>query len=829
MSEESKKRLLIPKALIESPVGAFFKSIGLELETTYNGQSHDDYCFILNDYLPEVLTLPRLKLNSQKIYDDKIESRVRALITEENITDPNVQSLIKSFMTQNDFELIESYSNEFKTMTSIKIDDYLNVGYFIDTIVVEAYKNGSDYDCIRSYLNQVFEFAFKNIEGKNLSPVLDVLYSFSDNVFAVEVKFENNTFKLEETFGSKSQLLNNFVMQTNYFHINYFTKRNRLTLSSAWFKDKALKNFKSYFLSETSKRMSSGVSEAQVTLGIEEKENISYVPRQFEEEDLQAKKLALSRKFALFCKKHHKNNDHSKNIMSLTINDIREYLSHYPFQEALDGVDEEVENFILKLVQDEKLFEGIDNYVQSIASSNLDPHMDKIKRLISGKSLSDIDEIIRINGVTENKKDEITIVKGWAEDQNDEKWEVKKGQLIEKLEEESIRIKSNGDNIIQDDIIRVVSSELNLPSENAAIVVKEITHEAVGGELAQKSKLEDSFALKLLSQSSNNSREEKLEKHIHRMKKIMMEMKTEMLKITAESEENKKLVKLSANSISSAEFNETKLALEQTKELLKNSEKKSAKQKMDLEQMLEVKQHTIENLETKIEEMKAEYSQSQEFANREKLEALQVENKSLNQRLDFAMKKVNVINENMEIQSSETTLKKDKEIATLKASIQMAQAIIEKVKLERNDFETKFLEEKEKLSKLRDDTGAANLSTSEHNEREKMLLAEKKVLEEKFRAQTIELKKQEQKLRFTIAQLEDFQKRRPTQTGQSPSKSSDVHLKQLESANSRLAEANSDLVDKKKELIKIKQENNTLVLKIAELEKKVANVSKKAA
>ena len=556
-----------------------------------------------------------------------------------------------------------------------------------------------------------------------------------------------------------------------------------------------------------------------MVLGIEEKEQVLYSPRVVDEESVQARKLSLSRKFALFIKNYRKNETDPKELMSLELADVDEYLKNYPRQEAVADIDEEVRRFILKLLQDEKLYNGITEYMNKIASSNLDPQMEHIQRILSGKSLDDLEEIIRIKGVTDKMNEETTLVKGWFDESgdgddvrikgvtdtigNNEKWAVKRSEISEKIQEEIVRIKSEGRNVLQEDIIRVVSKEINSDDANVAIIIKDIVEEALSAELTQANKLEEAFPLKFMSGQAapeDSSLKAKTENHLMRMKKIIEQMRTEMLRMKQENEDLKMEGKLQVLSDPGAnEIIDLKRALSNVIELNKNKDKMAIKAKSDFEQILKSKDEKLQILEDRIEQMKAEYAKSSEHANGEKLEELKSENKNLILKLKLANRKVDIINENMDKQDSDANAKKDKEIQTLKASIQMAQSFIENYKQEKIELENKLISEQEKLISLRDQKSSKGSDevNAEKDAAFASLSAEKKALEDKFRVQIIESKKMEQKLKFTTAQLEDLQKKKSAATSNT-TKGNDIYIKQLELANSRLADAANDLNDKKK-------------------------------
>ena len=88
-----------------------------------------------------------------------------------------------------------------------------------------------------------------------------------------------------------------------------------------------------------------------MTLGLEEKENVQYVGSELLKDEIQAKKLSQGRKFFLFIKNFRMNEEEPLELSSLVVSDIDNYLLLYPLQKAVVGVDEEVKQFILKLLQ----------------------------------------------------------------------------------------------------------------------------------------------------------------------------------------------------------------------------------------------------------------------------------------------------------------------------------------------------------------------------------------------------------------------------------------------------------------------------------------------
>ncbi|MBC7429283.1 MAG: hypothetical protein H7336_11765 [Bacteriovorax sp.] len=825
MTTKPNKKILVPPELSSSAMGIFFEELGFELN--YKHITGHEYLFAVNDACPDVLNVPRLKTKDS--IDPKLAPFVKSFISEDYVSSIEGRKLLTSYFNDGlEFDLVDRYSKDFKNIYTVKIHEYLNVGYFTDAIIVEAYKAKFNINILRNYLNAAMSFAFKKIETSEDSMPIDVSYSHSGEAFAVMISMGVDGF---EGIGELKECLQILTENSNFFDVSYFHKKNKLTFSCLLFKDEKLA-MKSYFFTEiTNKSARSEEVEVQSELlsGLDAHDDIKYEAQKIPDE--QSKKLSIARKFALFIRNYRQIEDSPKKIEKLEVSDVENYLDFYPRQESLKAVDDEIKNFILKLLKDDQLFNGISDYIKKVASSNLDSQIQEIQRVLGEKSLSDIEEILIFGGSPKNDQD-LTRVKGWVEDGDISKWEVKRSQINEKIQDELIRISSEGRNIVQDDIIRIIAKELDAKENDIKVLVSGLVEEVVSNELVKRQKLEDAFALKILANQSGDQVREKLETQIVRMKKIMEQLKNELVKLQNEkiarnaSDENTPSVPTDGS-----ETLQLKAALSRTIEALKSKERFLEKIKSDFELLSKNKDLKIEALASKIEAMKSEYARSRDFANEEKLQQLEVENNSLVQRLELANKKVNIRNENIENRDNGALEKSEKEIQSLRLNMQKAQSVIERFKQDKLEMEARFNDEKENSRKLKEDLGVSGSGVSKEEVAEKdavinILTSEKRASEEKLRAMTIELKKTEQKLKFTTSQLESASKRKVVPTpGQ---KSPEALAKDLEITKNKLAEVALEIAEKRKEVIKLKQENTMMSNKIAELEKKLGNADKKA-
>ena len=248
-SNKKKKIILISPEQQEAQVGSFFRELGIELSSNYDKVYHSNYLFIVDDYLADLKILPRIQ--TKNTISSECFPNVRAMIPSEYLDNSEVKTLLKYYFSDEEaFDLLSFFSRNFKNCYSFKIHDYLNVGYFIDSIIVKAYQHNFDFEQIRNYLNYTLPFALRQVEkGKNLTPV-EVSFSCSEEGFAIQIDFSAPEFSMNEDFKNSDNGLNDFFSKSNYFDVNYYAKKKKLQISSLWFKNEKLKDFKSYFLTE---------------------------------------------------------------------------------------------------------------------------------------------------------------------------------------------------------------------------------------------------------------------------------------------------------------------------------------------------------------------------------------------------------------------------------------------------------------------------------------------------------------------------------------------------------------------------------------------------
>ena len=241
MSSGGLKKIRVPKELLEASWGTFFQDQGIELEEFTAEEISPDVPYqIVDSFIPENLLL-------------------------EN---PQVNNLLKSYFKDGkDFDLVDQYSVQSKELYSIKIHDFLNLGHFIDAIVVEAYKYNFSCNAIRAYLNAGLTYAFKVLhDEKELAPI-EIFFGSTEEGFVVQISMP----------AKKLQFDKNLRRLTSFLDVTEYKKKSQYTVSALWFKDEALKDFHLYlnkiqFVPKNSKDNHTNIS------AVSDAENIPYNP-----------------------------------------------------------------------------------------------------------------------------------------------------------------------------------------------------------------------------------------------------------------------------------------------------------------------------------------------------------------------------------------------------------------------------------------------------------------------------------------------------------------------------------------------------------------------
>ena len=797
MSKAEKKIVLAKPGFENTNLGTLFIECGFTILSDINSDVENSIYFIIDDHLIDNQTYPRIRTD-RKISKLKTE---RAFIDANNLNE-KAKSILKSYFNENEeMDLVDRYSKDVKDLFTLKIQDYLNFGYFIDTVVVEAYKAQFDVEKIRKYLNETLEYTFRLIESKGSLLPIEVSFSHDGERFVTQIATTVREFKFERDYLGNSSNCDPAVNRTNYFDLTYIESRERLIISSLWFKEKT--NFQSQFFTVIEKRKVSFKNNNVNLIVATGEEKVNYQPYQASDKnDLTL--AGLIRKLVLFVKNKHKN-ESNFNFKAMTLEQVKADIFQYPITSEVEDLDNNTYQKVLDILR-----AGVEEEAGNRTFGS-DNHISEENSRVSGKIDEDnFKQIVKSKLEAPEENDQYVIARDISED--DEVQTVKGNSETE--ENEVLKVKT-----IQNDL------EVKLKDLESKFKESEFKHQ------------------KAVEQNS-------------KMKKIIEAMKSEYLKLKTTVGTTSLINNTSENIVQYVQSTEPNRSmkqdpLEQIADL-KNREKQLLKLKSDLELINTSKDVKIAQLESKLENFKSEFYKSDEFTSKEKVSELESENKMLNSKIELMTKNMAAVTSNNTQKENDMLVRKEKEVETLKNQMKMAHALIQKFKTEKVEQEEKFKSEIDELRRLKleqnlekgtpekvsdsvGSIGSITKSNSNHEELQKQLeekvnhlQAEKKALEEKYKDQGLEMKKIEHRLKITSTQLEEANKKN-ARPEKAKANSNDAYIRQLEFANKKLSEVSEDLTEKKRELLKIKQENQQLSTKVTELEKKVAQADKKAA
>jgi hypothetical protein len=213
------KKIRVPKEFIEASWGTFFQDQGIELVEVNLEESNPEVPYqIIDSILPEAI--------------DSVNPEKNLLLN------PQVKNFLKLyFESGKDFDLVENFCASSKELFSIKIHDCLNIGHFIDAIVVEAYKNEFQVNQIRGFLNACLSFSFQVLQNeKELAP-MEMTFGCTKDGFAFQLSVTAKNFQFDKNLRRLSSFLN----------ITEYKKKSQYTISALWFKDDALKDLHMFF------------------------------------------------------------------------------------------------------------------------------------------------------------------------------------------------------------------------------------------------------------------------------------------------------------------------------------------------------------------------------------------------------------------------------------------------------------------------------------------------------------------------------------------------------------------------------------------------------
>lgn len=242
MSSVKLKKILAPRELIEASWGDFFQDQSIEIIDRELDDSNKNEAYqIIDVSLPDKLLLDH----------------------------GDIHSLLKSyFEAGKDFDVMEVFGSKEKELFSIKINDYLNLGYFIDMIVVEAYKNQFACGPIRSFLNAFLTYTFQVLHTEQEFSPIEIVYGHTEAGFAIKASVSVKNFKFDK----------NLRRISNFVDITEFKKKSQFVVSALWFKEAELKDLHFYFYKEQFEHKDISSAD-KVIMPAFESETVNYDPQ----------------------------------------------------------------------------------------------------------------------------------------------------------------------------------------------------------------------------------------------------------------------------------------------------------------------------------------------------------------------------------------------------------------------------------------------------------------------------------------------------------------------------------------------------------------------
>lgn len=548
-----------------------------------------------------------------------------------------------------------------------------------------------------------------------------------------------------------------------------------------------------------------------------------------------------AKKFAFFIRNYREREGLSAENSRLSDSEILSYLEHYPRQEAVNSISDETKTLICLMVRQAEVYENVSRAIEDIGQSGFLDKVEEVQRVISSKNIEDIAEMITINGGKKDFSEEVIKVKGWLEDKkdelikinsnydglpNDEKWEVKKLHINEVLREEVERIKAAGEVATTKDYTKILSEKLGISDEDSSFLVQGLVENSAGDMVVSRiDELRNTFEKTEVKEIQktvlvNNP---KLEEQIIKMKKIMDGMKAEIIRLRSAS-----VTKAPSEVVTQdLQAQLVQVELEKTKQALANRDKVFKKFKEDIDSLLKEKDKVIAAFKDKVEQNKIDHQESHEAELGRKNDVLNLENRTLKTKLELAMKKLQVLSDNMDRQDSDFMLKKEREIDQLKNQISFSQSVIQKFKEEKQKLESEIYHLKDRVAstemerKTQESKGSGDAEIQKRELIIQSLSHEKKSIEDQLKLQAIEFKKLEQKMKILTVQNDELTKKKG-----GSAKNVENAQRQVELANEKTKEAVHELTEKKKELLKLKNENSIQNVKIQELERKLASLER---
>ena len=515
-----------------------------------------------------------------------------------------------------------------------------------------------------------------------------------------------------------------------------------------------------------------------------------------------------------------------------------------------------------------------DDVFERVVSSMEGISLDEATQIISGKVEEDQHkQIVKgsteeeeastiISGVTDQMVEERTMIKGKREDLGRgpttvikgsgadplagkgefnvriaSDWEDKKKAAIGKMRDKWVIAKESGAGSldIENEMRLAMSEELGISPESVSQLVRNVVTESKDEALAEKNKIRADEIRQKMQEERFKQELAKRDQQILKMKKIMDQVKLELVNKNKATVIQESVVK------DQADQEQSQILLQQeisriSKELL-DARAQVAQKEKEVRLEVENRERTIKEFENKIEfykEKSGDVSEQKSEIHGLKRENITLQNQAqLHQtRAENLSQRMDKQREVLEGRDRNEFEKVSSRLAELESERQTTKDQLTRLEFMNRELEKKLLDkENELLRQRQSQTAENNTGVDESYKKALKEIEEFKVrereLQQEAKAQGLRVRQLEQKLKFTTAQLD---KQSSKSAAAASSNAPSANEKRLDSINKKLAEGMknqaNELAERKKEAMKLKAENNQLQHKLSDLERQLSRFSK---
>ncbi|GEM_PF-6776949 len=881
MSDTSKKYILnLLESVIPKQLTTVLEDMLFSIEVDINNEL--DYEFALIDNINTECPPDTKKIYFGKLKDRKsfFEKGGIAILSMDIVNSETELTYFKRLLGDNStLDVVDSFQTKLRALGSIKVTDHLNSGFYCDSIAVKAAEEGFKFLNIKKGIFNLFSLISDIVfEDKGEFPV-DVDFGVSGESFFIQSHFPVEEFYSEliwELLSDEKSPLSLMIDSSKTIDIYTLKKTEKLVVTISWGKQESL-NKSLYIHSIDAFRAANRKTKIDQVRPLKLNYNKDL------ELDLPKKKkssLSLSKisRVVTFLKQQE------VDIGKITISNVTDYLGNYPNQALVANLGALEKEEILNIIQDQEIQNEVSSSIEKEKKKLSDDLLESFMNKVEGLNLNNINEIIslglqdytestqRVSGWMDEVDDSVQIVKGSLEDIGEDSILVKGSQedigedstLVngskEILDEDSLTVRGEREDIGEDkDKLELKSLGDNQPASELPrwrtskdLLVSQIKKKIANKEFKNPEDLESGFS-KILQDEMNLSEQESMALSSG----VLNESAIESFQKRAEREEEKndgESLRLK-DAVAKKDIQISrmmKLIDAMKKELLVKSPKAEDVDKLKNDVEIKRLQTEIENKNSQIEILNknVEILNSKQMNDKsitvEPIEAIETKEyeariKSLESTLSDTKERNEILNEKLEKEREEFTIRVSEETIQFREKMMKSQKVINTYQKENKELLLEIEKLKvaqEELSNIEPEPLKAvdtNLIDEKVQEIETLNLELKKAADQS-KGFGLRIKQLEQKNKFLLAQVEQGNrvKNKNKSTGNSNGDNKLQHkVKHLEKlSNNFKSEAESvklELAEKKKEIHKLKLDSSLLRTKVTDLERKLAVNKKRAA